>query len=231
MGSNARWHLRHHDLIEHGPYRIDDLIEAGRVGNIVDSTEVRHPKHTRGKWIRATRVVPIAQAMQPPKVSAVEPESPPVAPPLVESQSTNSRPALSLPARFMRPKRSNDDWRASLWDSPGKRIITITTIIWACAAPLAAMYGYFSIYIRYPALYGTGGTKFGHFYGMTYSSDEMAQMAFAEAVATAIIWTTLCSPGWLAGGIVMYLVPKRDQNDSLPTSDDSPADAEFADSR
>ncbi len=76
VGSQG-WFLRHHDGIEHGPFEIANLVEAARQGNIADDTEVRHDKHTKGKWILATRVSVISAAMP----LQLQPISPPVAVP------------------------------------------------------------------------------------------------------------------------------------------------------
>lgn len=57
------WSLKHRDNIEHGPFELKDLITAAQTGNIATDTMLRHSKHTRNKWIIATRVANIAQAL------------------------------------------------------------------------------------------------------------------------------------------------------------------------
>lgn len=57
------WFLRHRDGIEHGPFRLADIVAAAEAGNVADDTSVRHETHTRNAWVVAPRVQPIASAM------------------------------------------------------------------------------------------------------------------------------------------------------------------------
>ena len=47
------WGLRHGDGVEHGPFQIDQLIEAARAGNIAPDTQIRHAALTDGQWVVA----------------------------------------------------------------------------------------------------------------------------------------------------------------------------------
>lgn len=61
--SDSGWFLRHRDGVEHGPFRLADLVSAAEAGNVADDTSIRHETHTRGQWVLAPRVQPIATAM------------------------------------------------------------------------------------------------------------------------------------------------------------------------
>lgn len=73
MGDTATWRLRHYDRVEHGPFQFSAIISAAAAGNVAADTQVIHPKHTGGEWIRARRVKKIAEACPtdaPPKLAA-----------------------------------------------------------------------------------------------------------------------------------------------------------------
>lgn len=61
--AESNWSLRHRDGVEHGPFRLVDLVSAASAGNIAEDTCVRHVKVTHGNWVFANRVPPIANAM------------------------------------------------------------------------------------------------------------------------------------------------------------------------
>ena len=61
--ADVGWLLRHRDGVQHGPFRLADLVEAAGKGNVAADTCVRHEVHTRGQWIVAARLQPIASAM------------------------------------------------------------------------------------------------------------------------------------------------------------------------
>ena len=61
---DAAWMIRHHDGQVHGPYSLQALVDAAHAGNIAEDSQVNHSTHTRGQWIAANRVRPIAAAMQ-----------------------------------------------------------------------------------------------------------------------------------------------------------------------
>lgn len=69
--ADAGWLLRHRDGVEHGPFRLADIIAAAETGNIANDTSVLHKTHTQGTWVVASRIQPIAAAMsrQPRNVS------------------------------------------------------------------------------------------------------------------------------------------------------------------
>jgi hypothetical protein len=58
------WFLTHGDGDVHGPYTLAALVQAARLGNITDTTQVRHATHTKDEWLRAARMRPIAAAME-----------------------------------------------------------------------------------------------------------------------------------------------------------------------
>ncbi|MEM8669646.1 MAG: DUF4282 domain-containing protein [Planctomycetota bacterium] len=60
---DSGWYLRHRDGVEHGPFRLTDLVAAADAGNIAADTTVRHESHTRGTWVLAGRVQAIATAL------------------------------------------------------------------------------------------------------------------------------------------------------------------------
>ena len=66
------WFLTHGDGDVHGPYTLAALVQAARLGNITDTTQVRHATHTKDEWLRAVRMRPIAEAMES---TSGEPES------------------------------------------------------------------------------------------------------------------------------------------------------------
>jgi hypothetical protein len=68
------WYLRHYDGKEHGPFSLEQLIEAAKAGNIASDSEVSHAKHTKGQWVNANRVKLIGAAL----AGNVAPESPPI---------------------------------------------------------------------------------------------------------------------------------------------------------
>jgi hypothetical protein len=58
------WFLTHGDGDVHGPYTLAALVQAARLGNITDTTQVRHATHTKDQWLRAVRMRPIAEAIE-----------------------------------------------------------------------------------------------------------------------------------------------------------------------
>jgi Domain of unknown function (DUF4282) len=112
--ADSNWFLRHRDAIEHGPFRLADLVNAARAGNIADDTCVRHGSLTQNAWVFAVRVPPIQKAMpvaKRPEVAAkiaapapiVKTQPPPAIPEQPASAFKNSpiesaRPESTAPA-------------------------------------------------------------------------------------------------------------------------------------
>ncbi|MEE2936179.1 MAG: DUF4282 domain-containing protein [Planctomycetota bacterium] len=61
--ADSGWLLRHRDGVEHGPFRLADIIAAAGTGNIAHDTSVLHKTHTQGTWVLASGIQPIAAAM------------------------------------------------------------------------------------------------------------------------------------------------------------------------
>lgn len=57
------WYLKHRDGVEHGPFRLADLVAAAKASNIAHDTAVRHEMHTRSQWIFAPRIRHLAEVM------------------------------------------------------------------------------------------------------------------------------------------------------------------------
>ncbi len=95
--TSGGWFLTHGDGGVHGPYTLAALVQAARLGNITDTTQVRHATHTKDEWLRAVRMRPIAEAMdistQEPDSSAEAPTGQPVA--AGQSPADDPEPAAS----------------------------------------------------------------------------------------------------------------------------------------
>lgn len=100
MSDTLSWMLRHYDGIAHGPYTLASLVQAASIGNIAEDSELMHPQHTGGRWLRAIRVRPILEAMP---VAEVPPVAQPVATDLADDtdqvQSINIDTAKNLSGR------------------------------------------------------------------------------------------------------------------------------------
>ncbi len=119
--ADSDWYLRHRDGVQHGPFRLADIVSAAASGNVASDTAVRHVVHTRDQWVLAVRVQPIAQAMPsstdgpestPPAASApaaAAPISPPATKPLSplprKRRAVRETPASPNP-QGTSPKRS-----------------------------------------------------------------------------------------------------------------------------
>ncbi len=91
----SSWYLRHRDGVEHGPFRLADIVTAAQAGNIAADTCVWHDVHTQGQWVFGARVQPIAQAMPKKLGSAPRAEGPPA--------SQTRQPAAAAQTVFTRP--------------------------------------------------------------------------------------------------------------------------------
>ena len=121
------WYLRHHDLAVHGPYTLAALLVGARIGNIAVDSEVRHVRHTRGQWVHASRVKPIAEVLAAAKV---EPVSPPVTSPSVQVATSSDdfslnsirnplgRKQLNVPATFAGAFMALFDFRFKYFITP-----------------------------------------------------------------------------------------------------------------
>ena len=59
--SSGGWYLRHRDQVEHGPFSIDDLIDAAKAGRIAPDTTVKHLITTGDQWVLARSIPGIGQ--------------------------------------------------------------------------------------------------------------------------------------------------------------------------
>ncbi len=57
------WFLTHGGDEVHGPFTLAALIDAAKQGNVIPATMVRHEEHTKGTWLPAGRIRPIAEAL------------------------------------------------------------------------------------------------------------------------------------------------------------------------
>lgn len=127
--ADSGWYLRHRDGVEHGPFRLADIVTAAEAGNVADDTSVRHAAHTRGEWVVAPRVQPIATAMSrsaapasPAAAQSAAPQPTPAANPSTSAaggttKSAFRRPSTQPPSALpgsapYRPTRAGDPARA-----------------------------------------------------------------------------------------------------------------------
>lgn len=150
------WFLTHGDGDVHGPYTLAALVQAARLGNITDTTQVRHATHTKDEWLRAVRMRPIAEAIES---TSGEPEASPAArspgpsaarDPTVDDAETTASADVGVAVR--KPRRSGRAKNAlivpesfggammALLDFRFRYFITpwIVSITWATSVVLAA---------------------------------------------------------------------------------------------
>ncbi len=114
--ADSGWLLRHRDGVEHGPFRLADIITAAETGNIADDTNVLHKTHTQGTWVVASRIQPIATAMMgQPRNAEPSTQAP------TKSQATSSRPATPTKSATASPTQANPAARkpATATGAPG----------------------------------------------------------------------------------------------------------------
>jgi len=100
--ADSGWYLRHRDGVEHGPFRLADIVIAAEAGNVADDTTVRHAAHTRGEWVVAPRVQPIATAMSRRGAAADSPPSQPN--PSAATAESSAAAASPSKSAFRRPR-------------------------------------------------------------------------------------------------------------------------------
>jgi len=153
------WHLRHFDGVEHGPYMFASIIDAAAQGNVADDTEVRHPVHTNGEWIKAKRIKKIAESCSssveaPPSEDATAFDSTPPPMPDVNAddfvkvapkQRSNHRKKMIVPETFWKAFLALFDFRFQYYVTPW-----IIKIYWAgCVAFAVVLFAilFFSLLI------------------------------------------------------------------------------------
>ncbi|QDT02215.1 hypothetical protein K227x_05870 [Rubripirellula lacrimiformis] len=82
------WFLRHNDGEVHGPFTLQQLIDAALVGSVAFDTEVMSERHTSGRWILASRIKQIAAAM----ASMNVPQAPPAEPRPAGNRESDGQP-------------------------------------------------------------------------------------------------------------------------------------------